>query len=239
MHGNGVTFIVVATYNERENIETLLAELRDAMPDANVVVVDDNSPDGTGELLDELREHDPLLHAVHREGKLGYASAHIAGMQYALERGADTVVTMDADHSHERRSRGGGAYRVRGSTARRIEALQRDCYRGTGHHVPALLGANHSKGQAGVVVTGPGRSSRGADGAAGRGLESPRHAGFAPTQHLGACGTEAHAGLGRIGASLGEQRQPLEVELHIHDGEAAIGQLGAEARLCGGVSSQE
>ena len=101
MSVDGALFVVVATYNERENIAPLLAGLRDALPGAQVVVVDDNSPDGTGELLDELRTGDPLLHVVHREGKLGYGSAHIAGMQFALDRGADTVLTMDADLSHD------------------------------------------------------------------------------------------------------------------------------------------
>jgi dolichol-phosphate mannosyltransferase len=101
MSGDGESFVVVATYNERENIEALLARLRDAVPNARVVVVDDNSPDGTGELLEGLTKQAPLLHVLHREGKLGYASAHVAGMQYALEHGADSIVTMDADLSHD------------------------------------------------------------------------------------------------------------------------------------------
>ncbi len=101
MSASGALFVVVATYNERENIAPLLAGLRDVGPRTQIVVVDDNSPDGTGELLDELRTGDPLLHVVHREGKLGYGSAHIAGMQFALDRGADTVLTMDADLSHD------------------------------------------------------------------------------------------------------------------------------------------
>jgi dolichol-phosphate mannosyltransferase len=93
--------VVVATYNERENVRPLLEGLRDAVPEACIVVVDDGSPDGTGELLEELRACDSRLHVVRREGRFGYASAQIAGMQYALERGADTVVTMDADLSHD------------------------------------------------------------------------------------------------------------------------------------------
>ena len=101
MSAKGATFVVVATYNERDNVETLLAGIRKAVPDARVVVVDDNSPDGTGELLEQMRQHDPLLHVLHREGKLGYASAHIAGMQYAMQQGAAAIVTMDADLSHD------------------------------------------------------------------------------------------------------------------------------------------
>ncbi|MFQ5810405.1 MAG: polyprenol monophosphomannose synthase [Armatimonadota bacterium] len=101
MSANGGAYVVLVTYNERDNVGPLLAGLRNAVPQAHVVVVDDNSPDGTGEVLDELRARDPRLHVVHRTGKLGYASAQIAGMQHALRRGAATVVTMDADLSHD------------------------------------------------------------------------------------------------------------------------------------------
>jgi dolichol-phosphate mannosyltransferase len=101
MSAPGATFVVVATYNERENVEPLLQGLRAALPDAEVVVVDDHSPDGTGEVLDELREHDRLLHVIHRDDELGYASAQIAGMLYALAHGAGILVSMDADLSHD------------------------------------------------------------------------------------------------------------------------------------------
>jgi len=93
--------VVVPTYNEADNLPRLVAELF-ALPieDLRVVVVDDNSPDGTGRLLEELREQYPRLSAIHRAGKLGLGSAYRQGFRYALERGADFVVQMDADFSH-------------------------------------------------------------------------------------------------------------------------------------------
>lgn len=107
MHGNderGVvmnTWVCIATYNEKENITDLLTQICSALRDVHVVVVDDNSPDGTGDILDQLASQDPRIHPIHRQGKLGYASAHRAAMAYALEHGADIVVTMDADFSHD------------------------------------------------------------------------------------------------------------------------------------------
>jgi dolichol-phosphate mannosyltransferase len=94
-------WVCMATYNERDNIADLLQQLRSTAPDGHVIVVDDNSPDGTGELLDELAGRDDHIHPVHRSGKLGYASAHRAAMAQALDCGADVVVTMDADFSHD------------------------------------------------------------------------------------------------------------------------------------------
>jgi dolichol-phosphate mannosyltransferase len=95
------TYITIATYNERDNVEPLLAQIRDRLPAARVIVTDDNSPDGTGEVLDALAARDEHLEVIHRPGKLGYASAHIAGMQQALAAGADALVQMDADFSHD------------------------------------------------------------------------------------------------------------------------------------------
>ena len=94
-------WISVATYNERDNIAALLQEIHNRAPQCRVVVTDDNSPDGTGDLLDEIAANDPRVHVVHRPGKLGFASAHRGGMAYALEQGADVVLTMDADFSHD------------------------------------------------------------------------------------------------------------------------------------------
>jgi|WetSurMetagenome_2_1015567.scaffolds.fasta_scaffold280874_2 dolichol-phosphate mannosyltransferase len=94
-------WISVATYNERENIAALLQGIHSQAPQCHVVVTDDNSPDGTGDLLDELAAGDPRVRVIHRPGKLGFASAHRGGMAYALEQGADVVLTMDADFSHD------------------------------------------------------------------------------------------------------------------------------------------
>ncbi len=94
-------YVVTATYNERESIPQLCARLREMLPDAHLVVVDDNSPDGTGDAVRELAARDECVHLIARPGKLGYASAHQAGMRWALETGARYVVTLDADLSHD------------------------------------------------------------------------------------------------------------------------------------------
>ena len=90
--------ITIATYNEIENISLLVAEILKAMPDADVLVIDDNSPDGTGRWCDEQKE--PRLHCLHREGKQGLGTAIVAGMKYAIEQGYEFVLNMDADFSH-------------------------------------------------------------------------------------------------------------------------------------------
>jgi dolichol-phosphate mannosyltransferase len=90
----------VATYNERENIGRLIAEIHVYVPYAHILVVDDNSPDGTGLLVDELAAKDPRIHALHRAGKLGLGTAIVAGMRYAMEHDYDLLVNMDADFSH-------------------------------------------------------------------------------------------------------------------------------------------
>jgi dolichol-phosphate mannosyltransferase len=95
--------IVIPTYNERENISLLVTNIFELELDSAIIVVDDNSPDGTGELADELAEEYPSLHVIHRPGKLGLGTAHIAGMKAALDRDMDYVLTMDADFSHHPR----------------------------------------------------------------------------------------------------------------------------------------
>ncbi|MHB0997070.1 MAG: polyprenol monophosphomannose synthase [Elusimicrobiales bacterium] len=94
-------FVIIPTYNERENIGGLVARVLALPVPAEAVVVDDNSPDGTGALLDSIAAGEPRLHVLHRAGKLGLGTAHIAGLRFALEKGADFAVTMDADLSHD------------------------------------------------------------------------------------------------------------------------------------------
>ena len=94
-------WVCVATYNERDNVRELIDSIRKAIPLCHIVVVDDGSPDGTGKILDELARTESHLHPIHREGKLGYASAHRAAIACALRQGADTIITMDADFSHD------------------------------------------------------------------------------------------------------------------------------------------
>ena len=94
-------WVCVATYNEKENIRELIEQIHAHVPDAHIVVVDDNSPDGTGKILDELAQAQETVQPIHRSGKLGYASAHIEAMGHALAQGAEIIVTMDADFSHD------------------------------------------------------------------------------------------------------------------------------------------
>ncbi len=97
----GQVAVIVPTYNERENLECVAVRIRDAVPKADLLVVDDNSPDGTGELADKLASADSQIHVLHRPGKSGLGAAYLAGFQWALDRGYDAVVEMDADGSHQ------------------------------------------------------------------------------------------------------------------------------------------
>jgi dolichol-phosphate mannosyltransferase len=93
--------VIIPTYNERENIETLLDRLLALPYGLEVLVVDDNSPDGTGDLVAARVEKDPRIHLLRRAGKLGLGSAYVAGFRYALAQGAQFVFEMDADFSHD------------------------------------------------------------------------------------------------------------------------------------------
>ncbi len=94
-------FIIIPTYNEKENIARLVDEIFSLNIGVEIVVVDDNSPDGTGKLLDSMKLTRERLHPIHRPGKLGLGTAHITGIKYAIEKGAEFVITMDADFSHD------------------------------------------------------------------------------------------------------------------------------------------
>ena len=96
----GRVIIVMPTYNERQNLEIMAGRIRESVPDADVLVVDDNSPDGTGDLADKLSEADTHVQVMHRSEKAGLGRAYVAGFSWALERGYDAIVEMDADGSH-------------------------------------------------------------------------------------------------------------------------------------------
>jgi dolichol-phosphate mannosyltransferase len=100
---SGRTTIVTPTYNERENLEGLVRSVLGLGPGYHVVIVDDNSPDGTGEVADRLAEREPRVTVVHRPDKLGLGTAYIEGFKRALAEGADLVGQMDADGSHDPR----------------------------------------------------------------------------------------------------------------------------------------
>jgi dolichol-phosphate mannosyltransferase len=93
--------VIVPTYNERENLESIAARVRSAVPGTDLLVVDDNSPDGTGELADKLAVGDQQIHVLHRPGKAGLGAAYLAGFGWALDHGYSAVVEMDADGSHQ------------------------------------------------------------------------------------------------------------------------------------------
>jgi dolichol-phosphate mannosyltransferase len=93
--------VIIPTYNESENIERIVARVREAVPEAHVLVADDNSPDGTGKQADAMADADPHVHVMHRLGKEGLGAAYLAGFEWGLERGYDVLVEMDADGSHQ------------------------------------------------------------------------------------------------------------------------------------------
>jgi dolichol-phosphate mannosyltransferase len=96
----GRVLVVIPTYNEAENLEPLLGRLRAAVPEADVLVVDDGSPDGTGAIADRLAAADASVRVLHRTEKAGLGAAYIAGFRWALADGYDAMVEMDADGSH-------------------------------------------------------------------------------------------------------------------------------------------
>ncbi len=99
--GIGAVLVIIPTYNEAENIESIVERLRSSVPDADVLVADDNSPDGTGKLVDALSAADDHVQVMHRLGKEGLGAAYLAGFEWGLEHGYDVLVEMDADGSHQ------------------------------------------------------------------------------------------------------------------------------------------
>ncbi|HEV3167677.1 MAG TPA: polyprenol monophosphomannose synthase [Isosphaeraceae bacterium] len=92
--------VSLATYNEAENLRPLVETIRQNAPEASILVIDDNSPDGTGQVADELQATLPEIHVIHRSGKLGLGTAVLTGMKYAIEHGFDYFLNLDADFSH-------------------------------------------------------------------------------------------------------------------------------------------
>lgn len=92
--------IITPTYNERDNIETLLTRIHEVAPEAHVLVVDDNSPDGTGDYVKERNSGENWIHLIQRESKLGLGTAYCMGFKWALEHGYEAIIQMDADLSH-------------------------------------------------------------------------------------------------------------------------------------------
>lgn len=93
--------VIIPTYNEAENIESIVSRLREAVPYAHALIADDNSPDGTGQIADRIAEADSNVHVMHRESKDGLSAAYIAGFKWGLSRDYQVLVEMDADGSHQ------------------------------------------------------------------------------------------------------------------------------------------
>ena len=93
--------VLIPTYNERENLPRIVGRVRAAVPAVDILVLDDNSPDGTGAVADDLAAADAAVHVLHRAGKQGLGAAYKAGFAWAIERGYDAAVEMDADGSHQ------------------------------------------------------------------------------------------------------------------------------------------
>jgi len=100
-HDLGSILVVIPTYNERESLPAIVARVRASVPEAHVLIADDNSPDGTGAIADGIAESDDSVKVMHREGKAGLGAAYLAGFAWALDHGYEVVVEMDADGSHQ------------------------------------------------------------------------------------------------------------------------------------------
>ncbi len=97
----GRVLVVVPTYNERENLPLIAERLRKALPEAHLLIADDNSPDGTPEIADELAAADDHIHVLHRQEKQGLGAAYIDAFRWGMSEGFDVLVEMDADGSHQ------------------------------------------------------------------------------------------------------------------------------------------
>ncbi len=103
MNSSFQTIVIVPTYNEAENVSPLLERILSLEENVDVLIVDDNSPDGTGEVVDAIAEKNSRVQVIHRTAKLGLGTAYTAGFTHALQHGYDRIITMDADFSHNPR----------------------------------------------------------------------------------------------------------------------------------------
>ena len=94
------TLVVTPTYDEADNIEVFIGQVLGQSPEIEILIVDDNSPDGTGDIVEGLKRKNPRIHVIHRPGKMGLGTAYVEGFRYAIANGYDYVFEMDADFSH-------------------------------------------------------------------------------------------------------------------------------------------
>ncbi|HOI30936.1 MAG TPA: polyprenol monophosphomannose synthase [Melioribacteraceae bacterium] len=95
------TIVIIPTYNELNNIQKLIPEILESYPGINILVVDDNSPDGTTAYVEKLSQNDKRINLISRPGKMGLGTAYVAGFKFALQNNFDAVIQMDADFSHD------------------------------------------------------------------------------------------------------------------------------------------
>jgi len=93
--------VIIPTYNEAANLRSIVARVREAAPTIDVLIADDNSPDGTGQIADDISAADSAVQVLHRPGKQGLGAAYLAGFAWAVDRGYQAVIEMDADGSHQ------------------------------------------------------------------------------------------------------------------------------------------
>lgn len=168
-----LTLVVIPTYDEREALPGTLERLRRAVPEAHVLVVDDSSPDGTGEWAEEVSRRDAAVHVLHRAGKQGLGPAYLAGFAWGLEHGYEQLVEMDADASHrpeqlpgllEAVRRGAdlaiGSRWVSGGAVHDWPARRRLLSRGANVYVTVLMGLGVADATAGFRVFRAGLLSR-------------------------------------------------------------------------------
>ena len=149
----GPALVIIPTYNERENVAGLAGAVHAAAPDLHLLFVDDNSPDGTGGVLDQLSAHDPRITVLHRAGKLGLGTAYLDGFRLGLTRGYEYLIEMDADFSHDprylpemlRRAEAGadvvvGSRYVRGGGTANWDVFRKVLSRGAAVYARAALG---------------------------------------------------------------------------------------------------
>ncbi|MSO26753.1 MAG: polyprenol monophosphomannose synthase [Candidatus Nanopelagicales bacterium] len=97
----GRIVVIIPTFNERQSLPAIVGRVRTSVPEVDILVIDDNSPDGTGQIADGLATDDPRMHVMHRLGKEGLGAAYLAGFSWALQHDYDVIVEMDADGSHQ------------------------------------------------------------------------------------------------------------------------------------------
>lgn len=155
--------IIIPTYNERENLENIIAAIHTVLDHVHVLVVDDNSPDGTGEIADRLASSDARIHVLHRAGKAGLGKAYLAGFEWALARPYERIFEMDADFSHdpkyllpmleasENADMVVGSRYVTGGGTRDWGALRKFISRGGGMYARTILGMKTQDLTAGFI----------------------------------------------------------------------------------------